>query len=93
CVAIRHVAPVPLAGVWGLAPTLHNVIDLGSIVGSVATVSGGPLPLVISELPCLAADATLITGGTGYVRNDVGSMVELLNVSAWSTSGCRVPDG
>lgn len=86
-------APAPPAGVWGLAPTLPNIIEQRSSAGSVATGSGGPRPLVISESPRLAADATMIAGGTGYVRNDAGSVVELLNVSAWSTSGCRVPDG
>ena len=87
----RHLAP--LAGAWGLAPTLPNYIDLESIAGNVPADSDGPLPLVIGLLPCLAAGVTRIAGGTGYVGNDAGSVVELLNVSAWSTSGCRVPDG
>jgi hypothetical protein len=82
-----------LAGGWGLAPTLPKYIDLGGIAGHVPAGSGGPLPLVASLLPCLAADVTMIAGGTGYVRDDAGPVVELLNVSAWSTSGCRVPDG
>lgn len=45
----RHLAP--LAGVWGLAPTLPNVLEPRSTAGSVATGSGAHLPLVISRLP------------------------------------------
>ena len=75
----------PLAGVWGLAPTLHNIIEPRGIVGSVATVSSRPHPHLISELPCLAARATSTAGGSGYVCD--------MSASAWSTSGCKVPGG
>lgn len=46
---VRHLAP--LAGVWGLAPTLPNTTDHRSIAGSVPTGSRVHLPLVISPLP------------------------------------------
>ena len=45
----RHLAP--LAGVWGLAPTLPNIIEHRSVAGSVPTGSSPHLPLVISQLP------------------------------------------
>ena len=44
---VRHLAP--LAGVWGLAPTLPNVLELRSVAGSVPTGSHPYLPLVISQ--------------------------------------------
>ena len=43
----RHLAPS--TGVWGLAPTLPNVLELRSVAGSVPTGSHPYLPLVISQ--------------------------------------------
>ena len=46
---VRHLAPS--AGAWGLAPTLPNVLERGSVAGSVPTGSSAPSSLVISRRP------------------------------------------
>ena len=81
----------PSAGVWGLAPTLPNYIDRGSIAGNVPAGSGGPLPLVAGPLACPAASATKIGDGMGYVRHGGGATGEpILGSRAW-IAACRRP--